>query len=115
MQVVARDLMHHPVRERLNALAWDGSAWLRPGSPTYLGVTDTAYSAGGRPGVADLGRRPDHASPACKADHVLILEGAQGVGKSTAASTLALDGRLFADEIADLGTKDAPRTCAANG
>ena len=45
--------------------------------------------------------------PGCKADHCLILEGAQGAGKSTAAATIALDDAWFSDELADLGTKDA--------
>ena len=44
--------------------------------------------------------------PGCKADYVIILEGPQGIGKSTCLLILA--GReWFADEIADLGTKDS--------
>ena len=43
--------------------------------------------------------------PGCKADHVLILEGAQGIGKSTSLSQLFEP--WFSDEIADLGSKDA--------
>jgi predicted P-loop ATPase len=43
--------------------------------------------------------------PGCKADCVLILEALQGKGKSTGVKILA--GEWFADEIADLGTKDA--------
>jgi putative DNA primase/helicase len=47
-------------------------------------------------GYFALGRRPD----CC-----LILEGPQGIRKSTALSTLA--GEYFTDELADLGSKDA--------
>jgi len=44
--------------------------------------------------------------PGCKADHVLILEGPQGVGKSTAVRTLCGD-EYFGDTVPRLDTKDA--------
>jgi predicted P-loop ATPase len=43
--------------------------------------------------------------PGAKADCCLILEGAQGIRKSTALRTLA--GEYFTNELADLGSKDA--------
>ena len=43
--------------------------------------------------------------PGAKADCCLILEGRQGLKKSTALRTIA--GEWFTDEIADLGSKDA--------
>jgi predicted P-loop ATPase len=43
--------------------------------------------------------------PGCKAANLPILEGKQGVGKSTAAETLFEP--WFSDELADLGSKDA--------
>ena len=44
--------------------------------------------------------------PGCKADHVLILEGAQGAGKSTAIRKLCGD-MYFGDTLPRLDTKDA--------
>ena len=115
--MVARDIMHHPVRERLNGLKWDGTARLDSWLTDYLGVEPaTGYDAEKSQAhryTSEVGLRwlisavARVYQPGCKADHCLILEGPQGVGKSTAAATLALEDAWFADEIADLGTKDS--------
>ena len=106
VQVVARDRLHHPVRERLQALIWDGTARAQDWLATYLSVQATPYTreAGFRWLISAVARIYE---PGCKADHCLIFEGPQGAGKSTAAATMALDPAWFSDEIADLGTKDA--------
>jgi predicted P-loop ATPase len=106
VQVVSRDHEHHPVRERLDGLVWDGAPRLDTWLSVYMGVPDTPYSrAVGKAwlvsGVARIMR------PGCKADHTLIFEGIQGAGKSSAAAALAMEDAWFTDEIADLGTKDA--------
>jgi predicted P-loop ATPase len=44
--------------------------------------------------------------PGAKADHAVILEGEQGLGKSTALKTLASEA-WFTDELGDIGGKDA--------
>ena len=54
--------------------------------------------------LADLGSGPIY-EPGCQADHVLILEGPQGKGKSTALRILGEP--FYSDDIAELGTKDA--------
>lgn len=104
VQTAAQDNAFHPLREYLNSLKWDGvdrtGTWLRD----YLGVVESTYSraAGQRWLIAAVARA---FKPGVKADCVLILEGPQGAGKSTALRILG--GQWFTDEIADLGSKDA--------
>jgi predicted P-loop ATPase len=94
----------HPVRKYLDTLKWDGVARLDRWLTTYLGVPQSnyAHAVGSRwmlSAVARIYR------PGAKANCCLILEGPQGIRKSTALRTLA--GEYFTDELADLGSKDA--------
>jgi predicted P-loop ATPase len=106
--VVARERVFHPVREYLQALKWDGEPRLRIWLAQYL-------NAGGSPDyLAAIGIRfPVSAvarimQPGCQADHVLVLEGAQGIGKTSAARALATRPDWFAGNLPDIHTKDAP-------
>jgi predicted P-loop ATPase len=47
--------------------------------------------------------------PGCKVDHVLVLEGAQGIGKSEALRALFPDVRWISDDIGDLTSDDTKR------
>ena len=104
VQVVAKERRFHPVRQYLEGLQWDGIKRIDNWLSSYLGAEDTEYSraVGSRWLISAVARIYQ---PGAKADHCLILEGPQGLGKSTALRTLA--GPWFADEIADLGSKDA--------
>jgi predicted P-loop ATPase len=104
IQTVAKDCSFHPVRERLNSLKWDGTKRIDGWLSLYLGVPPTPYAnaVGSRWLISAVARIYE---PGVKADCALILEGGQGLMKSTALK--AIGEPWFTDEIADLGTKDA--------
>ena len=102
---VARNIRVHPVRDYLTGLAWDGTPRLDAWTVTYLGAEDTRlHRAMGAMWMISAVARIMR--PGCKADHMLILEGPQGIRKSTALKALASD-EWFTDELAELGSKDA--------
>lgn len=95
----------HPVCEYLQKLRWDSKPrierWLRyafnPSEPNeYLASVGKKFLIGA---VARVMR------PGCKMDTVLIMEGVQGEGKSTAAAILF--GDWFSDAPIPIGEKDA--------
>jgi predicted P-loop ATPase len=104
VQTVARDHPFHPVKTYLQGLEWDGVERLDRWLSSYLGADDTDYSraVGSRWLISAVARI---FQPGAKADCCLILEGPQGIRKSTALRTIA--GEYFTDELADLGSKDA--------
>jgi predicted P-loop ATPase len=101
----------HPVREYLNLITWDGKERLRGWLSAYLGAVhrnadelDYLENIAANALIAAVARIM---SPGCKADHVLIIEGRQGIGKSTALKILAGEA-WFSDNLPhDLTSKDA--------
>lgn len=104
VEVVARDHLFHPVRDYLETLTWDGvpriDAWLT----AYLGAADSPYNRaiGPRWLISAIARIH---TPGAQADCALILEGPQGIRKSSALRVLAQP--WFTDRLSDLGSKDA--------
>jgi predicted P-loop ATPase len=119
--IAADENRFHPVRDYLDTLEWDGVPRLDGWLSTYLGVTAEDGPSGKekeatfvkRAYISDVGRRwlisavARIYDPGCKADHALILEGPQGVGKSSALAALAPNLAWFADQISALGIKDS--------
>lgn len=97
-----------PVRERLESLAWDGLARLDTWAIDCLSAPDTPFvrTAAAKWMIAAAARI---VRPGCKFDHMLVLEGDQRLGKSTAFSTLAeaLGPDLFTDRLSRIDSKDA--------
>jgi putative DNA primase/helicase len=105
VQVVAHENRFHPVLEYLEGLQWDGVERLTHWLTTYLGAPSSPLTnAFGRKFLISAVARIFR--PGVKADHMLILEGSQGILKSRSLRALVGDD-WFADQIADLGTKDS--------
>jgi predicted P-loop ATPase len=104
VQTVAHDRTFHPVRQKLDSLKWDGTSRIGDWLCLYLGADTNEYTCavGARWLISAVARTYQ---PGTKADCALILEGDQGLMKSTALKTLA--DPWFTDEIAELGSKDA--------
>ncbi len=91
----------HPVQDYLGRLCWDGTRRLGSWLITYMGAADTPYVRGiGMLLMACMVARIF--DPGCKADYMLILEGPQGLRKSTACSILG--GLWFSDNLPDIRT-----------
>ena len=105
VQAVAEENKFHPVREYLNALKWDGVKRLHVWLPIYLGVNQTPFveAVGIRWLISAVARI---FRPGCQADHTLLLEGPQGIKKSTALRTLA-GPEWFTDHVSNLDSKDS--------
>jgi predicted P-loop ATPase len=105
VQAAARANPYHPVRDYLEALAWDGTLRLDTWLVTYFHADDSAYirAVGPRYLISAVARIY---RPGCQADHMLILEGPQGKLKSTAQRTLAGDD-WFTDRLSHVASKDA--------
>lgn len=101
---VADDRAYHPIREFIESLPeWDKVPRVDMLLVDYLGAADTAY-------VRAVTRKTLCAAisrvlrPGCKFDSMLVLNGPQGVGKSTLIAKLA--GEWFSDSLNLGDTKD---------
>ena len=114
IQRVAQHNSFNPVTDRLDTLKWDGQPRLFGTSKTpcmltyYFGAEPTPANIvfGGKWMIGAVARAY---RPGCKVDTMMVLEGKQGLKKSSAIKALAdeLGPRLFTDEISDPNSKDA--------
>jgi predicted P-loop ATPase len=104
VQSVAQERTFHPVKEYLSGLEWDGMPRLDNWLIEYCRAEAKHYTAavGPRWMVSAVARIFE---PGCQADSAIILEGEQGIRKSTALRVLG--GEWFTDEISIIGSKDA--------
>lgn len=87
IDLVARNNAFDPVADYLAALVWDGRSRLDAWLPDYLGVPDSAFArvVGPKFLMSAVARA---LQPGCQVDHVLVLEGEQGIGKTSALRIL---------------------------
>ncbi|MET3663139.1 VapE domain-containing protein [Aquamicrobium ahrensii] len=94
----------HPIRQMLDALTWDGIPRVDGWLVKYMGADDTPLNrAVGRIMLIAAVRRVRE--PGVKFDTIVILEGKQGTGKSTALRILAGTGNHSDNELLTLDTK----------
>lgn len=95
----------HPVKQYLDALAWDGVARLDTLLVKHARVANTEIHRAmtGKWFVQAVARIYQ---PGCQADAMLILEGEQGQNKSTFFRSI-FGSRWFSDHLPDLSSKDA--------
>lgn len=87
---VARKAPYHPLREWLTSLAWDDTPRVATMLSRYCGAVDTPYTraVGHMVMIGAVARVMD---PGCKLDTMMVIEGPQGVGKSTWVRALVGD------------------------
>ena len=111
LDAISRENGFHPVRDRLRSLpSWDRVPRLNHWLYDYAGVDrgsdekPNTYAAwAGRKYLISAVARI--MQPGCQADHVLVLEGNTGIGKSTLCRTLSMG--WFDDHLDDMHSKDA--------
>ncbi|TIT90363.1 MAG: hypothetical protein E5W41_00090 [Mesorhizobium sp.] len=105
IQTVAERASFDRLREYLDGLEWDGKPRVKSFAADYLGCLGDDYTpiVSERWLVSSVARG---LRPGCKVDTMPILEGPQGLKKSSAIRALYGD-EFFTDELSDIGSKDA--------
>lgn len=101
----ARAAPYHPVQEWMGGLTWDGERRVARLFSIYFGAADTPYHRGiARCWMVSAVARTYR--PGCQCDYLIVLQGAQGVGKTSALRAL-IGAPWFSETPLDLGSKDA--------
>lgn len=110
IKALASEYKVNPLRAMLKARTWDGIKRVDNWLTRYMAVVDTEYSrAVGRKWLISAVARG--MEPGCQADHMLIFEGQQGIGKSRALR--ALGGRFYTEFSASAKGINAQRDMTA--
>lgn len=103
--IVCSDSTFDPLVEEVTAFRWDGVQRAETFFPRYFGARDDAYTrAVSRMFLVSMAARALRAG--CKVDTMPILEGAQGLRKSSGLRAFA-GAHNFDDTEVDFGSKDA--------
>lgn len=116
IELVAEDYSFHPIRDYLDSLEWDGTARIDWLFPFYFGsfplregmeledVHPYHKEIGCRLMLSLVARIYD---PGCQQDYVVIIEGEQGLLKSSACRTLVGEIEWFGSNLPDISNKDS--------
>jgi predicted P-loop ATPase len=104
LMLTAEERRVHPIRDYLHAVPWDGIPRADTLLIDYLQADDTPYTRTVTR-KALLGAVARVMQPGCKHDHVLVLVGPQGCGKSTLINKLG--GKYFTDSLSTMQGKEA--------
>lgn len=107
LAVTSSERLYHPIKDYLATLTWDGTPRLDTLLVDYLGADDTPYvrAVTRKTLVAAIARIY---RPGTKFDSILVLNGEQGMGKSTLFSILGRDWFSDSLSISDMKDKTAP-------
>jgi predicted P-loop ATPase len=107
MWTIAGNDPHDEIADYLLAVhrQWDGKTRIDTWLSDFAGAVDNRYTrAVARAWLVSAVKRS--LVPGCQADHVLVLEGSQGLRKSSLLRALAGE-RYFSDQLPDISNKDA--------
>lgn len=105
MRLVASRASFDPVEDYLSNLKWDGKRRIDKWLTKYAGAEGNEYAAlvGPKFLISAVARV---LQPGCKVDTMLVLEGPQGLKKSTLARAL-FGSEWFSDQVGDITSKEA--------
>ena len=108
---VAQDNRYHPIKRYLEGLTWDGTPRIENWLMDFGGAPDNPYvkAVSSKILLAAIARIYN---PGCKFDYMVILEGEQGIGKSTLVEILG--GEWYGD-INIFATRDKDTIDAMRG
>lgn len=111
VEAIARRSRFHPVRDYLRALHWDGQQRIERMFPDRFGADDSAYTRDAAKCfmVSAVARilwvDPLVSTNGAQVDFMLVLEGAQGVRKTSAVRTL-FNAKWYAEAMESPASKD---------
>lgn len=105
IRLVASRQSFDPVEDYLLALKWDGRRRIGKWLTYYAGAESTDYTdaVGAKFMISAVARVLE---PGCKVDTMLVLEGPQGLKKSTLARAL-FGSEWFSDQVGDVTSKES--------
>lgn len=106
---ISRKYKFHPIRNLLDSLEWDGQEHIKGLLTDYLGCEESDYNFQVMK-LFMLGAVSRVYSPGCKFDYTMILQGPQGLGKSTFLQMLAMDDMWFNDSLDSLDSDKAAQS-----